>query len=92
MVGDVSYREDHSRARTGHAARLMASARNLAISLASIAGCKNIPKPTITTAPTPPTPYTGSVSASENAQALGHGPDASDVTTCPWWQLRPHHP
>jgi predicted transposase YbfD/YdcC len=43
-IRDCSYREDHSRVRTGHAARIMASARNLAISLANIAGWKNIPQ------------------------------------------------
>ena len=43
-IRDSTYREDQSRVRTGHAARIMASARNLAISLANIAGWKNIPQ------------------------------------------------
>jgi predicted transposase YbfD/YdcC len=43
-VRDCTYREDQSRVRTGHAPRIMAAARNLAISLANIAGWKNIPQ------------------------------------------------
>jgi predicted transposase YbfD/YdcC len=43
-VRDCSYREDQSRVRTGQAARIMATARNLAISLANIAGWKHIPQ------------------------------------------------
>ncbi len=43
-VRDCSYREDQSRVRTGQAARIMAAARNLAISLANTAGWKNIPQ------------------------------------------------
>ena len=43
-IRDCTYREDQSRVRTGHAARIMASARNLAISLANTAGWKNIPQ------------------------------------------------
>lgn len=43
-VRDCTYREDNSRVRTGHAPRIMAAARNLAISLANTAGWKNIPQ------------------------------------------------
>ena len=43
-VRDVTYREDASRVRTGSAARVMASVRNLAISLARTAGWTNIPQ------------------------------------------------
>jgi len=41
-VRDVTYREDHSRVRTGNAARTMASLRNLAISALRQAGHTNI--------------------------------------------------
>ena len=41
---DVTYREDASRVRTGNGARVMASVRNLAISLTRTAGWTNIPQ------------------------------------------------
>jgi hypothetical protein len=41
-VRDVTYDEDASRVRTGGSPRAMATLRNLAISLARIAGFKNI--------------------------------------------------
>ena len=41
-VRDVTYREDHSRARTGTAPRAMATFRNLAISALRLAGHPNI--------------------------------------------------
>jgi predicted transposase YbfD/YdcC len=41
-VRDVTYNEDHSRVRTGTAARTMASLRNLAISALRLAGHTNI--------------------------------------------------
>ena len=43
-VRDVTYGEDASRVRTGSDARVMASVRNLAISLARTAGWTNIPQ------------------------------------------------
>lgn len=45
-VRDTTYREDHSRVRTGSAPRVMASVRNQAISLANTAGWKNIAQAT----------------------------------------------
>lgn len=41
-VRDTAYREDHSQVRTGNAAHLMATIRNLAISLHRLAGATNI--------------------------------------------------
>ncbi|MHB1235367.1 MAG: ISAs1 family transposase [Microbacteriaceae bacterium] len=41
-VRDVTYREDHSQIRTGNAAHVMASIRNLAISIHRLTGATNI--------------------------------------------------
>lgn len=41
-VRDVAYREDHSQVRTGTAPQVMASLRNTAITIARIAGWRNI--------------------------------------------------
>lgn len=41
-IRDVTYREDHSQVRTGNAAHVMASIRNLAISIHRLAGATNI--------------------------------------------------
>lgn len=41
-VRDVTYREDASQVRTGHGAHVMASVRNLAISIHRLAGATNI--------------------------------------------------
>lgn len=41
---DVTFDEDRSQVRTGHAPRVMATMRNTAISLLSLIGCKNIAK------------------------------------------------
>ena len=43
-VRDVIYQEDHSLIRTGNAPRVMATLRNLAISLRRLAGATNIAK------------------------------------------------
>jgi hypothetical protein len=43
-VRDVTFEEDASRIRTGNAPRLMASLRNLVISLMRLAGINSIPK------------------------------------------------
>ena len=43
-VRDVTYQEDKSLVRTGNAPRVMASLRNLAISLLRLDGHKNIAK------------------------------------------------
>ncbi|MCK9921193.1 hypothetical protein MXD61_04625, partial [Frankia sp. AgPm24] len=41
-VRDVTYDEDHHRARTGNAPQVMASLRNLAISILPLSGTTNI--------------------------------------------------
>ncbi|MFG3441978.1 transposase [Nonomuraea sp. NPDC047897] len=41
-VRDVAFAEDHSRVRTGHAPRAMASLRNLAIGALRLAGAGNL--------------------------------------------------
>lgn len=43
-IRDVTYREDNSRIRKGNAPRIMATCRNLAISLARLAGWHGIPQ------------------------------------------------
>jgi hypothetical protein len=41
-VRDVTFDEDHSQVRAGHGPQVMASLRNLAISLLRLAGHRNI--------------------------------------------------
>jgi len=41
-VRDVTYDEDHHRARTGNAPQVMASLRNLAINILRLSGATNI--------------------------------------------------
>jgi hypothetical protein len=53
-VRDVTYREDHSRVRTGNAPRVMASLRNLTISALRLAGHTTTPPPDCATSPTTP--------------------------------------
>jgi hypothetical protein len=43
-VRDVTFEEDSSRIRTGNAPRVMASLRNLVISILRLAGINSIPK------------------------------------------------
>ncbi|MDQ6755087.1 MAG: hypothetical protein M3017_17225 [Actinomycetota bacterium] len=43
-VRDVTYREDASQIRSGHGAHVMATFRNLAISIHRLAGATNIAK------------------------------------------------
>lgn len=45
-VRDVTYDEDRSQIRTGNGPRVMASLRNIAISILRLAGAKNIAKAT----------------------------------------------
>ncbi len=47
-VRDVTYDEDRCRIRTGYAAQVMASIRNLSISVLRLAGCKTIASATRT--------------------------------------------
>jgi hypothetical protein len=104
-VHDVTYNEDHSRVRTGTAARSMASLRNLAISALRHTGHTNIAKHYATWPATPPGHYNYSESHPEQQKRLcrspaglgggsgkvGHAGCGADATLVDHVSVRVHH-